>query len=460
MARGTSKKLRNQVMYQVFVRNFSQEGTFDKVRERLDDIKALGTDIIWLMPIHPIGVKNRKGSLGSPYAISDYRAVNPEFGTLGDFKALVETIHKNGMKCIIDVVYNHTSPDSVLSKEHPEWFYHKEDGSFGNRVGEWTDIIDLDYSNSELWDYQIETLKMWAQIVDGFRCDVAPLIPIEFWLKAREEVESVRPGCIWLSESVEPEFITHMRGRGLTALSDSEIYQAFDICYDYDVYGRFRDYLSGKGTLKEYAEAINRQEYIYPENYVKLRFLENHDQTRAAFLIPDAVDCVNWTAFTFFQKGLTLIYAGQEYYDDHLPSLFDKDDVFIEKEGKRRLCPKGYRIETAPADGGVASETYEQDMGNALIIPWIQKFAEIKRDPIFTDSVYHVKAHAESFLIATHEKDGRKALGVFPVGPQRCCYIEVDFPDGIYENLLDGKPVEVFRGGIMTGVFPIIIMNG
>ncbi len=192
MADNTPKKLRNQIMYQVFVRNFSEEGTFKKVEEELDRIKALGTDIVWLMPIHPIGKAQRKGTLGSPYAISDYRAVNPEFGTLDDFISFTNAVHDRGMKCIIDVVYNHTSPDSVLSKEHPEWFFHKSDGSFGNRVGDWSDIIDLDYSNKELWRYQIDTLKYWAQWVDGFRCDVAPLIPIAFWEQARAEVSGSR----------------------------------------------------------------------------------------------------------------------------------------------------------------------------------------------------------------------------------------------------------------------------
>ena len=297
MAQQTSKTLRNMVMYQVYVRNFSEEGTFDKVKEKLSDIKSLGVDIIWLMPIHPIGTLKRKGTLGSPYAISDYRAINPEFGTLDDFRSLVDAIHAMGMKCIIDVVYNHTSPDSVLSKEHPEWFYHKEDGSFGNRVGDWSDIIDLDYSNKELWDYQIDTLKMWAQIVDGFRCDVAPLIPLEFWLKAREEVEKVREGAIWLSESIEPGFIIHMRGRGLTALSDGEIYCAFDLCYDYDIYHEFRDILSQKATLARYCEAVNRQEYIYPDNYVKLRFLENHDVPRVRSLVSTLRILRNFTAF-------------------------------------------------------------------------------------------------------------------------------------------------------------------
>ena len=134
MAVNASKLYRNQVMYSVFVRNYSEEGTFNGVRKDLDRIKALGTDIVWLLPIHPIGKKAPKGTLGSPYAISDYRKINPEYGTMDDLKQLVADIHARGMKCIIDVVYNHTSPDSWLAKNHPEWFYHEPDGSFANKA--------------------------------------------------------------------------------------------------------------------------------------------------------------------------------------------------------------------------------------------------------------------------------------------------------------------------------------
>ena len=169
MAENTEKTWRNQVIYSIFVRNHTQEGTFEGVRRDLPRIRELGADVIWLLPVHPIGEKARKGVLGSPYAIRDYRGVNPEYGTLDDFRRLVDEAHRLGMKCIIDVVYNHTSPDSVLAEEHPEWFYHKEDGAFGNRVGDWSDIIDLDYKNRGLWAYQIETLKYWASMVDGFR---------------------------------------------------------------------------------------------------------------------------------------------------------------------------------------------------------------------------------------------------------------------------------------------------
>ena len=430
MAVNTSYQLRNMVMYQVFVRNFSQEGTFLKVRERLLDIKALGADIIWLMPIHPIGEIKRKGVLGSPYAISDYRAVNPEFGTLDDLKALVDDIHALGMKCIIDVVYNHTSPDSALSKEHPEWFYHKPDGSFGNRVGDWTDIIDLDYnSDRELWRYQIDTLKMWAEIVDGFRCDVAPLIPLDFWLQARREVEEVRPGCIWLSESVEPGFITYMRGRGMTALSDGELYQAFDLCYDYDVYRKFVACINKEGSLADYAEAVNRQEYTYPANYVKLRFLENHDQPRAAFLIPSEDELANWTAFSFFQKGMTLIYAGQEYAAKRTPNLFNKDTVDFTDSDKHRF-----------------------------LASLMGRLSEIKRDPVFTDSVYKVAAQDDRYLVATHESGGRKALGIFCVGGANG-RVKVDLPDGFYTDLINDKKVEACGGYIMTDGAPIIIIE-
>ena len=430
MAVSTPLELRNSVMYQIFVRNFSKEGTFEGVRPKLGEIKSLGADVIWLMPIHPIGELKRKGALGSPYAISDYRAVNPEFGSMDDFIALADDIHAHGMKCIIDVVYNHTSPDSLLSKEHPEWFYHKPDGSFGNRVGDWTDIIDLDYTDpdSGLWEYQIETLKMWAKYVDGFRCDVAPLIPLEFWLRARREVEEVRPGCIWLSESVEPGFITYMRGIGLNALSDGELYQAFDLCYDYDVYGCFRDYVNARGSLSAYAEAINRQEHIYPANYVKLRFLENHDQSRAAFLIPDRTALINWTAFMFFQKGMALIYAGQEYGEPHLPDLFNLDTVDM---------------------SGAAPRT---DLTGL-----VKTLSGIKRDPLFADSVYKVKAQGERFLVASHEKNGRKALGVFSVTGESG-YVAVDFADGVYTNLITGETVEVFRGGVRSFGQPIIII--
>lgn len=426
MAVNTSKTYRNMVMYSVFVRNFSEEGTFRQVQNELERIKALGVDIIWLMPIHPIGEKARKGTLGSPYAIRDYRAIDPALGTMDDFKALVDAIHALGMRCIIDVVYNHTSPDSWLAEHHPEWFYHKPDGSFGNRIGDWTDVIDLDYSNPGLWDYQIETLKMWAGIVDGFRCDVAPLIPLEFWLRARREVEAVRPGCLWLSESTEPEFVAWNRARGVPCLSDSEIFQAFDVSYEYDIFTYYKDYLTGKIPLSEYAAAINRQESIYPENFVKLRFLENHDRARAKLMTGDERSLRNWTAFLYFQKGMTLLYAGQEREDAHRPSLFEKD--IVNWTGKD-------------------------------ISPLLRRLYEIKKDPLFTDSGYEVKAMPRDVLLAEHSRGGRRMLGIFSLRGESAL-VNVCAPDGIYRNEIDGAIVEIYEGMLRTDGEPIIAEIG
>ena len=413
MAVDTQKTLRSQILYSVFVRQYSKEGTFRKVREDLPRIKDLGVDIIWLMPIHPIGMKNRKGSLGSPYAIRDYRAVNPEFGTREDFIELVNGIHALGMKCIIDVVYNHTSPDSVLAKEHPEWFYHKKDGSFGNKIGDWSDVIDLDYTQRGLWNYQIETLKMWAEIVDGFRCDVAPLIPLEFWLEARKAVQAIRPDCLWLSESVEPVFTYDNRARKMTSLSDSEIFQAFDVSYEYDVYHDWIKCLTERIPLSQYLDKINQQEYIYPENYVKLRFLENHDRPRARFCIPDAASRENWTAFLFFQKGMTLLYNGQETENMHRPSLFDKD--------------------------------YIQWNTGSDISARLKALAQIKRHPLMEEGSYSVKDGGNHIIVAEYTDRAKSLFGVFSTkGISRI--VPVDIPDGVYTNLLNNQEIYVESG--------------
>lgn len=423
MAIQTPKTYRNQVLYSIFVRNYSEEGTFEAVRRDLDRIKSLGVDIIWLMPIHPIGEKARKGTVGSPYAAKDFRAITPDFGTVEDLKRLTESAHEKGMKLIIDVVYNHTSPDSWLAEHHPEWFFHKPDGSFGNRVGDWYDIIDLDYNQKGLWDYQIETLKMWAGIVDGFRCDAASLVPLEFWQKARQEVETVRPGCIWLVETVEPHFIRLLRAKGMVGLSDSEALQSFDISYDYDIYWLYRQYLEGKRPLSDYTDALNWQEAIYPDNYVKLRFLENHDRPRAAQDIPDDRWLQNWTAFLYFQKGMTMLYNGQEICDPHRPRLFEKDPIHWENG---------------------------TDISDLL-----RRLYAIKQDPLFTDSAYEVQALPRDVILATHEKDGQRLIGIFSVRGEKSV-VRLELEDGIYENLLGGT-VDVFENTIGITGEPIIL---
>ena len=310
MARDTQTQLRNEMIYSVFVRNYSEAGNFAGVTADLHRIKDLGTDILWLLPINPIGEVNRKGSLGSPYAIKDYRKINPEYGTLDDFKALTTKAHELGMRVMMDIVYNHTSPDSVLATEHPEWFYHDAEGQLTNKVGDWSDVKDLDYGHHDLWQYQIDTLLYWRQFVDGYRCDVAPLVPLDFWLEARQQVNAKYPGTLWLAESAGSGFIQELRSQGYTGLSDSELYQAFDMTYDYDVFSDFKDYWQGRRTVDQYVDLLQRQDATFPGNYVKMRFLENHDNARMMSLMHSESEAVNALTWIFMQRGIPLIYNG------------------------------------------------------------------------------------------------------------------------------------------------------
>jgi glycosidase len=425
MAKQTDIRLRGDVIYSIYVRNHTPEGTFNAVLPDLDRIKALGTDIIWFMPIHPIGVKGKKGSLGCPYANRDYRTVNPEYGTMEDFRTLVDEIHKRDMKCIIDVVYNHTSPDSTLTTEHPEFFYRKSDGSMGNRVGDWTDVVDLDYGCKALWDYQIESLVMWAGIVDGFRCDVASLVPVDFWCAARKAVERVHPGCIWLAETVHSGFSQMNRKLGMYSANDYEMFSAFDMEYEYDIREVFDRYLNGECTLSNYIDMLNFQECAYPENYIKMRCLENHDQPRICSFVKDEKALENFTAFLYFLKGSTLIYAGQEYRNDHVPSLFEKDIIL---------------------------RTAEKD-----ISPLLRKLYDVKKSVLSVEDYF--KGTADDIHdIAILERDDNHTVkvGVFSL-KGKAADVKVQLPDGTYTNHLNGEPVAVTGGMLRCDGDPILL---
>ncbi|HEY9055403.1 MAG TPA: alpha-amylase family glycosyl hydrolase, partial [Rectinemataceae bacterium] len=257
-------------IYQIFVRNFTREGTFAAAAGRLGGIRELGFEWIQLTPIHPIGVEGRKGSLGSPYAIADYRAVDPALGTLDDFHAFLGAAHALGLKVMIDIVFNHVSPDSVLAREKPEWFMLEGQGPaaergelespapgarLGRKCADWSDVADFDYSSSpELWMELFSILCYWRDRgVDGFRCDVASLVPLDFWKKARQKVNQYDPGArrelyplLWLAESVHPSFLLKMRQAGYGAWSEPELHSVFDLTYDYDGWERLAEIWAGK----------------------------------------------------------------------------------------------------------------------------------------------------------------------------------------------------------------------
>jgi len=412
MAVITSKYHQGLVIYEVFVRNHSPEGAFKAVEADLPRIKDMGVDIVWFMPIYPIGKVRRKGADGSPYAILDYRAVNPEYGTLEDFRQLVETAHGLGLKVMIDVVYNHTAPESVLVQDHPEWFHQDEQGVPYTTVPEWSDVIDLKPGDPALEDYLVESLKFWVrQGVDGFRCDVASVIPLALWQRARRECGEINPEVVWLAESTHAGFIEDRRRRGLSGNSDSQLYEAFDLTYDYDIWPAWEATVAGEVPLNHYLGLLRLQDAIYPQHYVKIRCVENHDQIRIMGRVPHRNEALAWTAFQAFNKGAFLIYAGQESEANHTPSLFDKDTI---------------------------------DWGYYSLQGFLTRLTRIKKDPVVSTGTFKILS-ADPAITAHWQAESSGLFGIFNV-EGNSGVVKVALPDGFYMNLLTGEKLIVAEG--------------
>ena len=423
--KGDRTSLRNLILYEVYVRNHGPNGTFDDVTRDLPRIKNLGIDVVWLMPIHPIGKVNKKGGLGCPYSIQDYRKVNPEYGTLADFQNLLAIAHDIGLKVMIDVVYNHTSHDSVLVSEHPDFFHCDDNGRPVTTVPEWSDVIDLKYPNPVLEDYLIDTLCYWVDLgVDGFRCDVASIVPVEFWQKAKARVEAINPEVIWLAESVELSWIVERREKGLVAQSDSELYSAFDITYEYDIWHLFINTIRRQSPVQPYLEALHVQKGIYPKDFIKMRCVENHDNARIMTSAPTQVSAMAWSAFQVFNQGAFLMYAGQESGAKHTPTLFDVDKI---------------------------------DWGNYPLESWYRQLLSIKKDELFVYGHQHFIA-ADPIVQVEWIYNENHILGFFNVndleGPCKC-----DLPDGEYYDLITNQTIVITNREISMAQIPAIILK-
>ena len=291
-------------------------------------------------------------------------------------------------------------------------------------MGDWTDVVDLDYDVPELWDYQIESLCYWAQYVDGFRCDVASTVPVAFWKKARQAVERVRPGAIWLGESVHLDHILAFRRQGFYAATDNELYDAFDVLYPYDIWPLYEGATGGALPLSRYFSALNFQELSFPTWYNKLSCLENHDQRRAADRFPNRDSLLAWTALCYFQKGTTLLYAGQEVSAAHTPSLFEREPI---------------------------DWTAGEDLS-----PLLRRLYDIKKR-LPTDAVFHVDADdAQGIAVAFYQDGQHLAVGVFPLAG-RPGTVSVPLADGSYENALTGEAVTVQNGRLTVSASVIVL---
>lgn len=306
---------RDAAIYQINTRQFTPEGTFDAARAHLPRLRDLGVRILWLMPVHPIGEQNRKGVLGSPYAVQDYFAVNPDLGTLADLRRFVDEAHSLGLYVILDWVANHTAWDNPLTREHPEWYARDWKGEFcPTPWWDWPDIIDLDYRHEGLRRYMSDALCYWVREVDvdGFRCDVAGYVPVDFWETAREDLEAIKP--VFMLAEWETRDL-HRR--------------AFDMSYAWSWNESLHHIAQGKADLGPLRTFYAWNERSWPHDAMRMMFVSNHDKNswegtefeQFGDALPAAI------VLSVVGGGMPLIYNGQEAGSDKRLDFFDKDPI-------------------------------------------------------------------------------------------------------------------------------------
>lgn len=398
---------RNATVYELNIRQFSAEGSFKAIEPQLARLKKMGIDIIWLMPVQPIGEIHRKGTLGSYYSVKDYLAVNTEFGTEEDFRNLVSAIHKEGMYVIIDWVANHTSWDNNLVAAHPDWYRKSRKDTFqSTRWRDYDDIIEFDYKSPELRKYMTEALKFWIREydLDGFRCDIASFIPIDFWENARAELDAVKP-VFMLAEAEDREL--HRK--------------AFDVTYNWTLWNILHQIALNERSVKTLTEAyIAEHVSIFPKEGIRLNFLDNHDKNSwegdQYSNFGDALKAA--TVFTVIMDGMPLVYSGQEAGLNRSLAFFEKDPIEW----------KSHENET------LYTTLFELKHKNKAL--WNGKYGG--------EMVRIVNDRMDQVISVVREKDGDKVLAFMNLSddPARAQF-DTSFDTGTYTNLFTGQEQKV-----------------
>lgn len=312
---------RNAVIYEVNVRQYTPEGTFAALQRHLPRLRGLGVDVLWLMPVQPIGKDKRKGSLGSPYSVSDYTAINPEYGTEADFKAFVDDAHRQGMKVILDWVANHSAFDHAWTKEHRDWYVSRADGSISNardnegRETDWTDVAELNYDKPELRRAMIADMRWWLDTmnIDGFRADVALGVPADFWAEARRELQAAEPDLFMLAEAESPGS-----------------HAAFHMTYGWELHHILNEIAKGKNPTAELDAYFARQDSLYPPGAFRMYFTSNHDENSWQGTEFERMGANHLPAFVLastVRGSMPLLYTGQEVSMKKRLRFFEKDTV-------------------------------------------------------------------------------------------------------------------------------------
>ena len=311
----SKERIANAVIYEANIRQYSPQGSFEAFTADLPKIKELGVDIIWLMPIYPISTTKSKGSLGSYYAVSDYQKVNPEFGDLDDVKTLIDSAHKLEMYVILDWVPNHTGWDHVWLQQHPEWYTKDEQGKPTHPIGtDWTDTADLNYDNHDMRAQMLEDLKYWIKEVgiDGYRCDMAGMVPTDFWEHTIPELRALKP-IFMLAEAWEPHLIQ----------------AGFNMVYGWETHHLSNDISNGHKPIDDFRRRMEDVKHQYAPEAILMNFTSNHDENSwngsAPERLNDALELA--AALMYTVAGMPLIYSGQEYDLDRRLLFFEKDSI-------------------------------------------------------------------------------------------------------------------------------------
>ncbi len=332
-ARFSPKWVRDAVIYEVYPRSFSKSESLLSIVKKLPEIKKLGVTVVWMMPVNPIGKVKRKGPLGSPYSIEDYYKINPEYGTLADFKKLVNAVHAEGLHIIMDLVADHTSWDNPLIKEHPDWYVHDSTGKIIPPNPDWTDVAKLNYRNKNLRRYMIKMMKYWVKDigVDGFRCDAAWMVPLSFWNEARAALDKIKP-VMMLAEANQPVLQLN----------------AFDLTYSWNIYNVLGKIYKGSAPASSIDSAIEKEWTRFPVGALRMRFNSNHDENVS---VAPAIERYGaggdslTTALVATLPGVPLIYNGEEVGNARRLSLFKQVTIdWNVKNGYRKLYEEIYSV--------------------------------------------------------------------------------------------------------------------
>lgn len=392
----------NSTIYEVNIRQYTPEGTFKAFAPSLPKLKELGVGILWFMPVNPIGVLNRKGSLGSYYSVMDYTSINPEFGTIEDFKAVVKEAHGLGMYVIIDWVANHTSCDNVWTKSHPDYFKKDATGKFVSPY-DWTDVISLNYGNKELWNSMRDAMKFWVEQcdIDGFRCDVAAMVPLEFWKWVRPQLDAVKP-MFMLAEASEPE-----------------LHQAFDMTYNWQLKDLFVDCAKGIKNADDFYKYFDSEKIDYHADSYRMVFTSNHDEN--SWNGTDKERFGNaaeiFAVITGVVPGMPLVYNGQEAGLDKRLLFFEKDSIDWKEDKMRHIYRKLFQLkkENKALWNGTAGGVFQEAASND-----------------------------QNIFIFVREKDGSKVVAFFNLSESKKAVTVSDTKiEGIYKNLFTNEETQI-----------------